>query len=195
MNEAEQSDSADLTVGARVSRSAEKAARPKRKRDAKASKNDPVSQVPVYNDDELEHIPADVLEWAGIVRPKNKAVSKAAAGKKRVLAESSGNVAPKNAKKKKAAKKNSPATNEIDNHSTISFQHTIEKLTNGELVRYADSRYSSLLSFGNVEAVTLNIVTSSLSEQDTKQLTSLIKMLKENRNGELPSRIVSSCLT
>lgn len=191
MNEAEQSDSADLAVGARVSRSAEKAARPKRKRDVKASKHDPVSQVPVYNDDELEHIPADVLEWAGIVRPK--AVSKAA-GKKRVLAESSGNVAPKNAKKKKAAKKNTPATNEIDNHSTIIFQDAIEKLTNGELVRCADSRYSSLLSFSNVEAVTLNIVTSSLSEQDTKQLTSLIKMLKEN-NGKLPSRIVSGCLT
>jgi hypothetical protein len=194
LHEPEQSDNVGLTVGERVSRSAEKAARPMRKRKVQAKTTDAASSVPVYNDDELQHIPDDVLEWAGLTRPKkgrdnSKATSTIKTGKKRVLKESSRNVEPKKVKKPKSGS-NEKTSKSSDKSSTISvsFEAAIENMGTDELIKCADTRYASLLST-NGEAVTFHTVTSSLTDEDTKLLCSVVKMLK-GQNGE---RICPGC--
>lgn len=158
LNEAEQSEENDNTVGARVSRSAEK--KPVRKRTNQRKKNEPPSSnaIPIYNDVNLQHIPEDVLEWAGI-KPRPTA------NKKRVLADSKGNTAkPKKLKKPNTSSKRT--TSKPDGQAC-------ENMSVDQLVICADQRYSLLL-----EGATLHVVTSSLSDADTKQLNSLTKMLK-----------------
>eukprot|EP00984_Skeletonema_dohrnii_P012172 scaffold4912_cov74-Skeletonema_dohrnii-CCMP3373.AAC.4 len=63
-------------------------------------------EVSIYNEEELKHIPAEALEWAGIVPKKGKGKKKAA-GKKRALADSNSNTTPTptgtSTKKQKAA--------------------------------------------------------------------------------------------
>ena len=61
-------------------------------------------EVSIYNEEELKHIPAEALEWAGIVPKKGKGKKKAA-GKKRALAYSNSNTTPTgtSTKKQKAA--------------------------------------------------------------------------------------------
>lgn len=185
LNEAEQSQNADLTVGARVSRSAEKAPRPTRKRSVKVKKSESFNSIPVFNDEELQQIPADVLEWAGISRPKGKACEKAMkskSAKKRVLAESSGNVASKKSKMSKANKNTPTSDHDGGRGKSLSFEDAINQISKEELMRYADERYSSLISSNDDKAFTIHAVTSSLSDKDTKLLTSLTKTLKSNNS-------------
>lgn len=163
LNEAEQSDKNDITVGARVSRSAEKKPRPVRKRKIQKKKHEPSSSsaVPIYNDAELEHIPEDVLKWAGIKARPN-------ASKKRVLADSKGNNAfPKKPKKPNASSKKTTLKSDGQDCDAV------ENMSVDQLVICADQRYSFLL-----EDATLYAVTSSLSDAETKQLSLLTKTLK-----------------
>ena len=186
LQETEQTENSGLTVGARVSRSAEKAPRLIRKRKARQTKHDE-SSIPIYNDDELQQIPAEVLEWAGIRPAKGQGSTKTSsksnapsnkATKKRVLVESSGNVAP-SAKTKK--QKMTSMEDKLDRASS-SFETVVSKMNVGELACAADTRYSNLLSINGAEARTFHAVTSNLSDDETKMLTQLTKMLK-HANG------------
>lgn len=188
LNEAEQSESFGLSMGARVSRSADKAPRPSRKRNARAKKTERTSSIPVFNEEELQQIPTEVLEWAGIARPKKAGAkstgskaSKPVHDKKRVLTESCGNVASMKSKNVKTSTK-ALATTQVQANDSLSFEDAIQKIANDDLMHRADERYSSLLAFDD-EFVTLHAVTSSLSDGDTKLLASLIKTLKSN-NGK-----------
>lgn len=185
LHESEQSTNSGLTVAARVSRSAEKAPRLMRKRRARQKKSEP-SSIPIYNDDELQQIPAEVLEWAGI-RPaakgkrsakatgsKSNAPIKNTATKKRALAETSGNVAPP----KKPKKQNIASNQDKPDRASTSFETAIDSMKSSELMCAADTRYSKLLSVKSDDAMTFHVVTSNLSDDETKILTSLTKMLK-----------------
>ena len=74
-------------------------------------------EVRIYNEEELKHIPAEALEWAGIVPKKGKGKKKAAAaaGKKRALADSNSNTntAGSSTKKQKAAPAAAAAASKI----------------------------------------------------------------------------------
>jgi len=172
-------DSRRMSRG-RGSMSAEKKSRSIRPRKA-AVKTEPKSSpgrttsIPIYNDEELKHIPADVLKWAGIAPKEKKAkVSKAEGGgkkeaktprgKKRVLTESNNaNAKSKRAKKKQknaaaATAARPPAKKEEgggksleqDNHPSNAvvegLREVIGPLSKEEMAGLADARYYSLLS-------------------------------------------------
>ncbi|KAL9181741.1 hypothetical protein ACHAXT_012084 [Thalassiosira profunda] len=191
----ERPDSARTTRG---TLSAEKKSRPVRPRKA-AVKAEPsattASSVPIFNDEELQHIPDDVLKWAGIKPKEKKGKAKADGGKKeaprskkRVLADANGN-----AKSSKQTKKRKPSTKQeaaaMDEEEAPSpavepLDEIIGELSNEEIVTLADARYASLLSLdekpSKANPLTLHVVTSSLSDKDSKTLDSLCKLLKGN---------------
>ena len=194
LHEPELSNNACLSVGKRIPMSAEKVSRPLRKRKTQEKKPEPSHFLQTFNDEELQHIPLDVLEWAGIAhtaRPtKGKEAAKKvcsktlstkpSARKKRVLADANGNVTPEKSMKLTAISTKNRAKSD---RPIISFQDAIESINNVELIRRADARYSSLLSME--EHSTFHAVISSLSESDTKLLTSLIKILKSRNSKAL----------
>ena len=133
-------------------------------------------EVRIYNEEELKHIPAEALEWAGIV-PKKVNAKKKAAGKKRALADSNSNKTPsgssnkkpkaapatadskttskpknkaKSKKEKVEAEKESDAAETLmamaHDSSVTNFNEIISPLSTQEIVQCADERYSSLLS-------------------------------------------------
>jgi hypothetical protein len=192
----ETSESAGQTVAARVSRSAEKASRPVRQRKLPAKKTGQSTTIPVFDENELQHIPADVLAWAGIAQPKkvkgnaSKETPKAAA--KRVLAESNPNVSKK-AKTQKVKKTASKEQSDPTSETMVSFQSVVNSMSTVEIIRAADAKYSNLLlrtsqkHLSEGTNITFHAVTSSLSEEDTKLLSSFVKMMK-SRNGEILQR-------
>jgi hypothetical protein len=151
-----------------------------------AMKQEPRSHAaasfPIYNDEELKHIPDDVLRWAGIV-PKKKGKTDqgesessskhdASKGKKRVLKES-------NVTSSKSTKKLKPT----DKAPVKGFSDIISSLSNEELIGLADARYSQLLSLDEKQStadtqLTLYAVTSTLSDKESDMLDSLCKLLK-----------------
>ena len=164
-----------------------------------AVKTEPVAAVvPIYRDSELEQIPSDVLQWAGI-KPKKGGKSKKATpskkeagrGKKRALKDSNTKPKSKPAKKQKAAsKKVESSLEEEKNEQSTSLDEVLSELSTEEIVSLADARYSSLLSLDKKQsesntAQTLFAVTSSLSDEQSKTLDSLCKLLKE-KSGEYP---------
>ena len=186
----EDPDESMLSTG---TRSAEKK-RPMRQRRA-ATKPESTVAVPIYNDEELKNanIPEDVLQWAGLPKPKKGKKGKASPGtpaakketkrgKKRALKDS--NVKP-NAKpatkKKKASKKTDKTLDDQSNNTVEGLNDVLSPLSTEEIVSLADARYSSLLSLDEKQSSdtqTLYYVTSSLSDKDSKMLESLCKLLK-----------------
>ena len=71
--------------------------------------------------------------------------------------------------------------------ATEDLNTIIGPLSNQEIVRLADERYSSLLSAesgsGSEVSVVLQAVTSNLSDEESDSLNSLCKLLKD-KNGE-----------
>jgi len=191
----------DSRISRRGTMSAEKKSRSIRPRKA-AVKLEPKSPaaaaaIPIYNDEELRHIPEDVLKWAGIVPKKGKRKSaqggsasknKATRGKKRVLTESNANQAKsKSAKMQKTAPtptKEGGKSSQDDKSDTVEgLREVLSPLSNEDIVSLADARYSSLLSLDRKQSkldtpLTLHAVTSSLTERDSDMLDSLCKMLK-----------------
>ena len=186
-------------------------------RHRRAAKTEPATSaaapsIPIYNDEELKHIPADVLKWAGIV-PKEKKGKKAkgggggagkkdamksSRGKKRVLSDSNKNAEPKSPKKQKpdTAKEQQPLEKvdvdqspEQDDQSNVveALDEIIRPLPTHEIVSLADVRYSSLLHLDQKPSatgtLTLHAITSSLTDEDSKMFDSLRKMLKD-KNGK-----------
>jgi hypothetical protein len=188
--------------------------RPKRTQQQKVTFNE---EVRIYDEEELKHIPPEALEWAGIVPKKGKGGKKKAgekkvAGKKRALADSNVNTkaSASSSKKQKASLKSTskPKSNtktknvkteakikEEQPSATEDLNTIIGSLSNQEIVRLADERYSSLLSAesgsGNEVSVVLQAVTSNLSDEESDSLNSLCKLLKD-KNGE-PSFISICC--
>jgi hypothetical protein len=164
---------------------------------------------PIYCDEELKHIPEEVLKWAGILpKAKGKAkvqrkqqqtgsapIKQAMKNMKRVLSQS--NTVPK----LRPMKKRKIVTDAIDNAISSckddrpttdkSLREVISALSNEEIVTRADSRYSALLSpFKKQSAsdspMTLHAVTSSLSDKDLELLDSFRQFLK-GKSGEYDS--------
>lgn len=180
--------------------------RPKRTQQQKVTFNE---EVRIYDEEELKHIPPEALEWAGIVPKKGKGGKKKAgekkvAGKKRALADSNVNTkaSASSSKKQKATSKstskpksktkakNVKTEDKIDEEqpsATEDLNTIIGPLSNQEIVRLADERYSSLLSAesgsGSEVSVVLQAVTSNLSDEESDSLNSLCKLLKD-KNGE-----------
>lgn len=151
------------------------------------------ASFPIYNDDELKHIPDDVLRWAGIVPKKRGKLNQgesdisskhdASKGKKQVLKES--NLASlKSAKKlKSSAKALVEGAGKSSAASVKGFSEIISSLSNEELIGLADARYLQLLSLDEKPSfsdtqMTLYAVTSSLSDEESDMLDSLCKLLK-----------------
>ena len=188
-------DDSMMTSGSAMS--AEKK-RPVRQRRAATKAEPPAAPVPIYNDEELKQIPSDVLQWAGIVPKKGKGKKAKSvkimepqkeAGKKRALKDSNAKPKSKPAKKQKATKKSdSPLLAEQDD-VLEGLSEVLSSLSTEEVVNLADARYSSLLSLDKKQSssetqILLYAVTSSLTDNDSKTLDLLCKLLKE-KSGKL----------
>ena len=180
--------------------------RPKRTQQQKVTFNE---EVRIYDEEELKHIPPEALEWAGIVPKKGKGGKKKAgekkvAGKKRALADSNVNTkaSASSSKKQKATSKSTSKPKSKTKAKNVKTEDKIEEeqpsatedvntiigpLSNQEIVRLADERYTSLLSAesgsGSEVSVVLQAVTSNLSDEESDSLNSLCKLLKD-KNGE-----------
>jgi hypothetical protein len=180
--------------------------RPKRTQQQKVTFNE---EVRIYDEEELKHIPPEALEWAGIVPKKGKGGKKKAgekkvAGKKRALADSNVNTkaSASSSKKQKASSKSTSKPKSITKTKSVKTEAKIKEeppsatedlntiigpLSNQEIVRLADERYSSLLSVesgsGSEVSIVLQAVTSNLSDEESDSLNSLCKLLKD-KNGE-----------
>jgi hypothetical protein len=164
----------------------------------------PSASFPIYNDEELKHIPEDVLKWAGIL-PKEKKKKKSNAdqvpgipskhnsseGKKRVLKES-------NILKSNSTKKHKPVVKEAAKtlDTKQGFRDSIRLLPNEEIVSLADARYSQLLLLDEKQSpsethLTFYAVTSSLTDKESEMLVSLCQVLK-GKSGKHPA-FHSSC--
>ena len=162
------------------------------------------ASFPIYNDEELKHIPEDVLKWAGIL-PKEKKKKKSNAdqvpgipskhnsseGKKRVLKES-------NILKSNSTKKHKPVVKEAAKtlDTKQGFRDSIRLLPNEEIVSLADARYSQLLLLDEKQSpsethLTFYAVTSSLTDKESEMLVSLCQVLK-GKSGKHPA-FHSSC--
>ncbi|KAL7552508.1 hypothetical protein ACHAWF_015774 [Thalassiosira exigua] len=157
------------------------------------------ASIPIYNEKELEQIPADVLKWAGIT-PKDKRGKQAKATRgadkkepatrvrKRVLTESNANTKSKPAKKQRTAfktskeREGSPEAIDQSSSNVGSLKEVIDTFSTEEAVRLADARYFSLFSLeknaSKSDKQVYHVVTSSLADKETKMLDSLCKMLK-----------------
>jgi hypothetical protein len=174
------------------------AIKPEHKSSAAAS-----ASFPIYNDEELKHIPEDVLKWAGIVPKEKKKKSKAdqapgipskhnsSEGKKRVLKES-------NILKSNSTKKHKPVVKEAAKtlDTKQGFRDSIRLLPNEEIVSLADARYSQLLLLDEKQSpsethLTFYAVTSSLTDKESEMLDSLCQVLK-GKSGKHPA-FYSSC--
>jgi hypothetical protein len=151
------------------------------------------ASFPIYNDEELKHIPDDVLRWAGIV-PKKKGKTDqgesessskhdASKGKKRVLKESNVTSSKSTKKLKPTDKALVKGAGKSSVASVKGFSDIISSLSNEELIGLADARYSQLLSLDEKQStadtqLTLYAVTSTLSDKESDMLDSLCKLLK-----------------
>ena len=164
-----------------------------RQRRAVVKSEPAVPSFPIYHDEELKHIPEDVLKWAGILPTKKKEkiqqqhqqqttkapIKKAVKTMKRVLMPS--NAMPKLPQMKKR-KLIVDAKDDVKS-SDKTFKEILSSLSIDDIVTRADLRYSALLSSFEKQStsdpqVTLHAVTSSLSESESELLDSFRQFLK-----------------
>jgi len=166
-------------------------------------------EVRIYNEEELKHIPAEALEWAGIVPKKGKGKTKLP-GKKRALADSNSNTNPagSSTKKRKAAPSAAAAASKTASNPNNEVKHKKQNIVaeaessavEALIAMAHDSGTSNLneiispLSTQEIVQYAderyssllstsgdsvLNVVTSNLSDAESDSLISLCKLLKD----------------
>ncbi len=123
-------------------------------------------EVRIYDEEELKHIPAEALEWAGIVPKKGKGKKKAT-GKKRALADSNSNTNPAGSStKKQKASPVSAAASKVPSNSKKTEKPKKEKT----VAEAESSVVEALMAMAHDSGTAdLNEIISPLSTQELVQ--------------------------
>ena len=154
-------------------------------------------EVRIYNEEELKHIPAEALEWAGIVPKKSKSKKKAGA-KKRALTDSNPNMKPAASSKKK---QKTVATASAKNASKKAPKAKTAPKSNEEIINAGKETDAAevlmAMAHGGGDSATLNEMISHLTTEEILQNADerYSSLLLSNENRPLVLNVVTSNLS